>query len=195
MEVTKTVRHILWDIETTGFSKTNDVILSFAHAIFNKDMTDVEKAGVLYFYKEGQPRSHPEALAVHQLTDEFLMQFENEYTDNLQKMFKLLTRSNSVTYNGDSFDIPFASSFLSINGYGELVINSSIDIMKVWQPVFQRRVKLAFLTDELKVPKEIIEKLQKKWFGQVEGARHHNASYDVTVTALATLEAKRRGMI
>jgi DNA polymerase III epsilon subunit-like protein len=188
-------REMRWeviDVETTGFSKAYDNIVSFAYAELSADLETVVEADVLYFYKRGMKWSM-EAQAVHGLTQEFLSQFEDQYSTNLKKMFKKVARANMVGFNNDGFDNGFISNFLDREMYGPQNYNSSTDIMKVFQPVFGRRQKLSELTYALGVNDFILGKLSEKWFGKPFG--WHEAHGDVVATTFCLLEARRRKLI
>lgn len=191
------MKYTIYDIETTGFNCEPNTVLSLAYLTFNRELTGVLDSGVMYYYKEGQAKSTPKALEVHQLTEAFLKEYEDDYAYNMQKAFKILTRGNLVTWNGDTFDNRFMSRVLAREGYGSLEYNRSIDVMKVWRPVFGKVPKLTKWLEYSKIPEEIVELQLNKWFKDAEGfsARSHDAAYDVTVTAMALLEAKRRGLI
>lgn len=186
------MRQLIFDIETTGFNRTHDNIVSFAYLEFDKDMTKVLDSGVAYFYKKGM-RWSMEAEAVHGLTREFLSQYEDDYSNNMKLLFKKVTKGNLVGYNNDVFDNSFISAFLNKEMYGPLNNNSSLDIMKLYQPVFGKRQKLGVLCEALGVNEFILNNLSMKWFNLPFG--WHTSNGDVVATAFCYIEAKRRGII
>lgn len=186
------MKRLVVDIETTGFSKQYDHIVSFAYAEFSEDMSTLLDSGVLYYYKEGMSWS-TQAEAVHGLSRQFLSQYKDDYSDNLKTMFKKVARANLIGFNNNTFDDPFISSFLHREMYGPQTYNSSVDLMKVFRPVLKRSFKLIELVEYLGFNDFVLENLSQKWFGESFG--WHKAHGDVVATTLCALEAKRRGLI
>ena len=102
--------YTIFDLETTGFNGTSDAVCQFAFITVNQNLLPV-RARNYYFYKEGMPWSE-QAAAVHGLTRSFLKQYEDEYEQNLIRMYTVLQRGNLVGHNSNGFDIPFANQFL-----------------------------------------------------------------------------------
>lgn len=183
------------DIESTGFDKHRDTVLSVGYLVMSDDLKRIIDADVMYFYQEGQTESCPQALAVHGLTKEFLKQYEGQYTRNLQKLFKIFTKASVVGHNSDFFDIPFIRAFLLKNGYGEVQIFQGFDTMKIYQPLFGRS-SLGNIIKYLKIPEDGVKVLQNHYFkGKDIRFAKHDATYDVTATLIAFSEAKRRNMV
>lgn len=192
------------DIETTGFDKVRGTVLSFAYLTLDADFKNVVDGDILYFYQEGQPESDEGAFKVHGLTTDYLKQFENDYTKNLQKLFKIMTKGSIIGYNSGvmnadggvtGFDIPFVQEFLLRNGYGVVSPFQCFDVMRIYNSVFGR-VSLTRLMELLKIPKDGIVTLQKHYYsGRDVKYVSHDATYDVTATLIGFLEARRRGLV
>lgn len=160
------------DIETTGlmqFDANAELIPDLLEASFlqiDSSNLRVIKGGSLYFY---QPHFdvESEAQAIHKLERKFLMQFEDQFQENLIALAALMTNAVIMGKNSKRFDIPFIKHFLDKytgNDYniGDITARvamknydktgivyhesniTSIDIQDLYAPVF--RVK-KFLKD------------------------------------------------
>ena len=115
----KDKKYIVLDIETTGFDKEKDEILQISmidqdgEIVFNEYIKPVKKT------------SWPEAERVHHITDAMVKNCEslNFYKSKLEQIFH--EYEYLVTYNGESFDIPF----MKMKGidFGEI---KQVDVMK-----------------------------------------------------------------
>ena len=119
--------YTIFDLETTGFNGTSDAVCQFAFITVNQNLLPV-RARNYYFYKEGMPWSE-QAAAVHGLTRSFLKQYEDEYEQNLIRMYTVLQRGNLVGHNSNGFDIPFANQFLMREGFPPIVPGVCYDTM------------------------------------------------------------------
>lgn len=183
--------YTVFDIETTGFDGNICDVVQFAYANLDENFNCI-KAESLYFYHDDMHWSK-EAEEVHHLSREFLSQYKYSFETNIKKMFIILSRANVVTFNGDHFDIPFCNSWLKRFGFPDVVPNRSYDVMKIYQPVFKKRVKLVTLPERIGLSPDIIGAIAKGWFGY-EGAAH-DAAYDVTMTALGFSHAIHKGYV
>lgn len=106
------------DIETTGlmkFDANSDLIPDLLEASFlqvDSKTLRVLKSGSLYFY---QPHFDIEndAQSIHQLERKFLMQFEDQFEENLIALAALVTNGVIMGKNSKKFDIPFINHFIS----------------------------------------------------------------------------------
>lgn len=187
--------HTILDIESTGLDRNRDIPLACGYLTMNDDFTKVVDGDILYFYQEGQRESCTEAFEVHGLTIDFLRQYENQYTLNLQKLFKLMTKGSLIGFNSDIFDIPMLQNFLAKNGYGKVEPFQTFDVVKIYKPVYGR-IKLTKLIEALRIPQNGIQILQKNYYkGKDIKYVAHDATYDVIETMIAFVEARRRELV
>ena len=185
--------YTIFDLETTGFNGTSDAVCQFAFITVNQNLLPV-RARNYYFYKEGMPWSE-QAAAVHGLTRSFLKQYEDEYEQNLIRMYTVLQRGNLVGHNSNGFDIPFANQFLMREGFPPIVPGVCYDTMLLWHRTFGKRMKLANLPSALGIPESQIIQLAQIMFKENAGdLRSHNACYDVAATTCCLREAVKKGL-
>lgn len=185
------------DIETTGFSRTEDDIISYAYILTSEDFKEIIGTGVRYLYRDGQAESSPGAFGVHGITTKFLKQFEAEYENNLCKLHKVTSNVRLIGHNIDSFDAPFIDAYLYKNGITEHRIRGeSIDTMRAYQSVYGKRMKLTALCEDMGITPEIIVASQKQLFpNQSVINRAHDASYDTVATLLVVLRGRKDGVL
>lgn len=176
------------DIETTGLNKAYDDIIQFAYMMLDENL-NVIRSEILYMYYPEMRDSTEGALNLHGLTRDFLKQYEKDFETNVRKMYSILARSNVITHNGDSFDIPFCRIWLSKFEMPDVTIENSFDTIKIYQPIYKRKMKLTKLVMELGYKPEDIQLLTKLHFGYEGNA--HDAGYDVTATMVCFIEACR----
>lgn len=182
---------------------------SFAFIVTEGDNLDVKEAGVLYFYNPRIIEHKLDAEAIHGLTEEFLSQYKDDFTNNVRKLYKLFYRGNLVGHNFKGFDSKVGRDFLNRMEYDSSVpINSIEDTMfdtsKYFAKVFSRRegrditskkLKLVDLCRELKVNDNLIKVIHKKLFGYAPEQSWHSASWDTTATYLCYRLAKSKGIM
>ena len=185
---------VVFDLETTGFSTLNDDIVEFSYISFEDDGTFL-RSERMYMYHLGMvmPES---AYNVHHISLDFLKQFEDQFTQNIVKMYSILNGNTVCGFNSDKFDCPFASNWLMRMGVSELQFERTIDIMKVYRPVtHQAQIKLTKLSDKMDVTPDVINFFMNIWFPD-QGASHaHEASYDTVATAILFQKALKSGLI
>lgn len=179
--------YTVFDIETTGFSPAYCDIIQFAYVNLDENFKPL-KAESLYFYKDDMHWSE-EAEAVHHISKDFLKQFKDDFEVNVKKLYIILSRGNVVHFNGDGFDIPFCTSWLTREGMPRLTINRSYDVMKIYRPVLKKKPALSDMPMYIGLPLETIDLVSRKWFNYT--GKSHDASFDVTETALAFTNAVR----
>lgn len=183
--------YTIFDIETTDLNSHYGDVVQFAYANLDQSF-NLLKAESLYFYR---PNMHWSEAAenIHHLSKKFLSQFANEFETNLKKMYIVLSKSNAVGFNNELFDNEFSATWMKRMGMPDLEINRVYDVMKIYRPVLKKRPKLVDLPEYIGLNKNIIETIAAQWFGESLGP--HNASYDVTATALAFANAVRNGYV
>ena len=184
---------VSFDLETTGFSGNSDDVIQFSYIKFDSNNV-VYDAGTLFFYYEGMSWSE-EAYAVHGISQEFLKQFENVFKENVIKMWTILSGANVVGHNSDSFDCPFAKTWLTRQGCGSLEFGIMNDTMKAFRPVTKTaKISLVKLSSMMGLTPEVIKNAARMWFKE-DGLtmQAHNANYDTTATALLALIAINKG--
>ena len=105
------------DIETTGLMKFDvnaELIPDLLEASFlqvDSSNLRIVKSGTLWFY---QPHFDIEndAQQIHHLERKFLMQFEDQFEENLIALASLMTNAVIMGKNSRKFDIPFIKHFL-----------------------------------------------------------------------------------
>lgn len=186
---------VVFDIETTGFSTTSCDIIQFAYILFDSNNQFV-KAENLYFYYEGMSWSQEAADKSHQLSLEFLKQYEDDFEANLLKMYAVLNRANVCGYNSNHFDCPFVKNWLSRHGLSDFEFGIQQDCMLALRPVSKKaRYKLVNMVKLFNLTEETIEYCTNIWFNDVGHKRAHDATYDTTSTALLALQALSKGYI
>lgn len=184
----------VFDLETTGFSSYSDDVIQFSYVTFD-DNNIMIKSDTLYFYYEGMSWSE-EAYAVHQISQEFLKQYEDQFEENLIKMWTVLSGANVVGHNVLSFDCPFATSWLRRFGLANLQFGIIQDTMLALRPLCGgHKTKLMKLCSICGITEENIDNFMSMWFPNEDVRRAHNASYDVTATAILTLLGMGKGYI
>lgn len=99
------------DIETTGFSKDFDEILTFGFIRINSNM-DILESGCLYFYKDNFNVEKYPAVLTHKLKRAEMVKHEGEFHDNIKKMFALCYEGTIIGKNSTKFDMPFIQRFI-----------------------------------------------------------------------------------
>lgn len=177
---------VVFDLETTGLDTLRCDIVQFAYAMFDYDNRFV-KAETLYFYKEGMHWSE-EAYAVHGFSQDFLSQYKDVFEENCIKMYTVLNRANVIGHNCISFDCPFAKNWLARQGLVDFEFAVKQDTMTAFRSITKRpRISLIRLCEMFDYKPETINYVASMWFGGSEKSSH-DASYDVTATALLALK-------
>lgn len=185
--------YTLFDIETTGLSRSKDAVVQFAYTTITQDFVHVRSA-CLHFYKDGMPWSY-EAEKVHGLSQDYLKQFKGQYHANLQHMYSVLQYGNLIGHNSKSFDIPFSDNFMCRNGLPTLEIGTCYDTMLLWRSRFGKAMRLQQLPAELGITQQQITAIADMRFKNTEGIRRpHDAPYDVTATYFVLRAAVNTGL-
>lgn len=187
--------YVVIDFETTGFDPATCDIIEFAYAAFEDNGIFI-KAERLYFYHKGMSWSE-EAYNVHQIPLSFLEKHEDEFKTNLIKMYSILNNNTVVGFNCKHFDCPFAVTWLARQGIYGLSFHRIKDVMLSYKPITKRsRIKLTKLTEMMNIDPNTVRVFTERWFGGDEvGLRSHEASYDVTITALLTFMAVNKKLM
>lgn len=182
--------YVIYDLETTGFTARDCDCVQFAYIMLDHDFKFV-KSETLYFYYEGMSYNQ-RAFEVHGKSPKFLKQYEADFEKNLVKMFTVLNRAHTVGFNNISFDDPFATGWLNRMGLPLLEFSGQSDVMIGFKPFTkQPRIKLTKLLDLMGFGKDVIDSYADMWYGDTQ--QFHDASYDVTATALLFLVGNAKG--
>lgn len=177
------------DVETSGLD-VHCSVHSFSYVLMDEWLS-VKRAETLYFWKEGETKWTEEAYAVHGLSKEFLRQYEDQFEDNLKKMYIVLHMSDFVGYNSGyvgsdnllhGFDLQVCRNFLENFGLPVPVPVGMYDVMRLIMPVHKKRIKLTRAVVEWGIDPNLVQAFMVTYFKQ-EG-RAHESSYDVICTAL-----------
>ena len=194
------------DIESNGLiGKVNPVeVLEVGYMQVNEHF-DIIRHGVLYFYQSSFNIEN-EAQAVHGLTREFLEQYEDEFDDNLVRLYTLLERGFLVTKNGDKFDIPVLQRFIARHAPHlasfdpadpkPIHVGASLDMQTFYTPKYRAwyektygektrgHGKLGQLMDVIGYTQEDITAEFHLTVGDTDRDQAHAALYDVFMTYL-----------
>lgn len=186
------MQYTVFDTETTGLSPYSADIVQFAYITCNANLLPIRGRNY-YFYKEGMHWSK-EAEAVHGLSQEFLSQFADSYSENLIHMYQVTHRATLVGHNSDNFDIPFVRQFLSRQGLDAPVPMQCYDTMRLWRKDYGKKPKLSALPEFLGIEEETILRMATLIFGENSGdLRAHNACYDAAATLACFQKAVAMG--
>ncbi len=109
--------YTILDIETTGlmqFDSNAELIpdlLEVAYILVDSSTLRIIKGGTLYFYQHHFDIEN-DAQMIHKLDRKFLMQFEDQFEENLIALAALTTNAVIMGKNSKKFDIPFIKHFL-----------------------------------------------------------------------------------
>lgn len=121
------------DIETTGFDflQSDLLQLGFVRA---DEKGKIINAGNLYYYQPEFNVEEPGAQAVHGITRDFLVPYEQDFEKNCAALWTILQRGYIVGKNSDRFDIPYIKGWLTKKFPGMLPtlnVFKTVDIQKV----------------------------------------------------------------
>lgn len=183
--------YTIFDLETSGLNAGTDDVLQFAYMLLDSDTNQCLRANSFYLW-EDDFRWTFDAYNVHGISKEFLKALPKErMPEKYQEMFTVLSRANLAGYNVAKFDRPFVDAFLANRSVKPLPYDSITDVMALAQKATGKRKKLTELTRELGHTPESVQAINNLWFGTTGQA--HDASYDVTATALCLVELRRLG--
>ena len=110
------MKYFLYDVETTGFSKRDEVI-QFSGYLLNDNL---RKEQIINFYAYTQVESHPDALKVHHLDKKLLWELSQGKTFEEQIFqYEFLFKEPNITFVGYNiqFDNRLVNQTLKNNGY------------------------------------------------------------------------------
>lgn len=191
---------VVMDIETTGLDRYTNEVIQFAALRMTNSLMPIE-AKCFYLWHPGIVWG---AEDIHHISEEMAKKEEHMFEANIRTIMRMVSYTPSVTHNGIAFDIPFLKSYLRRIGVEPGLFNPekanpedmwgpAYDTMKIYQPVFRKRMKLTNLVQELGITEEVISMCCKQSFGKT--ADFHDASYDTTATALAFTHAVQHGLV
>lgn len=186
--------YVVFDLETTGLKSMAHDVIQFAYIAYDNNNNFI-KAESLYFYYEGMSWTE-EAYEVHKIPLDFLKQYKDKFTENLCKMYSILSFNNVVGHNAKSFDCVFATRWLVRMGMPEVTFLNIVDTMTAFKSLTHRaRIKLGELGNLVGVSSEVVTMMRNNYFKDVGRDQAHDATYDTTLTALITLWGIRNGYI
>lgn len=184
--------YTIYDLETTGLSKSTSEVCQCAILRVTQNLTPVE-AHSYYFYHDGMHWTAG-AERIHGLSRDFLKQYADQFDANLLHMYAALQRGNLVGYNSDAYDNELATSYLARCGLPYLQPAISYDVMNIWGKEFGHKLKLTELTEKLGYSPEMVSRLARHLFKEDGELGAHNACYDVTATYLCFQKAIQKGL-
>lgn len=219
------MKRVFGDFETNGLYRKEKIIEvpggikripgftpspeSFAYIVTEGESLKIQEAGVLYFYNPAIIEHKLDAEEIHGLTETFLSQYRDDFTNNVRKLHKLFYRGNLVGHNFRGFDVNVGRDFLNkmeydsnipINKIEDTMYDTSKYFAKVYsqregRQINSKRLKLIDLCKELKVNDNLIKAIHKKVFGYEPEQLWHSASWDTTATYLCYKIARSKGML
>lgn len=184
------------DIETTGFSRDYDDILSVGFMRIDSSF-DVKASGTLYFYKPNFNVGKYPACTVHKLSRSLLEQHEGEFANNLKILWSLLYMSNIIGKRSNKFDMPFINSFVDryCPTLPSIQYNYTFDLEDKFAPIYKSRMhttKTGTLTQYLEclgiTQDQVLAEYQKLPNKDNESVHMHGALYDVVATFMVFKE-------
>lgn len=198
-------RMLFYDTETNGLNqnKIEVVILSLSYLDINLISGQVYGCDTLYFYNKNELTPNniiPKALEVNGLCIGFLKEYENDYYNNIKKLYTIFYRKNICGFCNKRFDDKVLYNEMIRNNLGDLYTMSddvySIAKRRMEHPgkLVELVLKLGFTNEQIstaynlfnsKRDKESIEReleLSKKYRMNIK--QTHNAFYDVIMTYL-----------
>ena len=107
---------VIFDLETTGLDRTKDQIIQFSAIKIETTNHSILDSINLYIQPVGEYSITIAAYIKHRITPEFLK--DKPYLkDVAQDIINFIGDSDVLTYNGNSFDIPFLKTELNKYGY------------------------------------------------------------------------------
>lgn len=186
----------IFDVEAGGLNKLQDDLLSFAYVLYDDKKRRIINYDILYFYWPGI-RNNPGAFEVNQLTMDFLRNNAGDETANFDRIFKIISRSTLVGYNSQGYDLPIILSNIQRRGGMMPEADNHLDLMKVYQPVYKKRMKLNAIMDDLGDMKHLRQMFYDQSFGKDGNFKDqaHDAAFDVITTLILYIQAKGMGYI
>lgn len=160
---------VIFDIETTGLDKTRDSIIQFAAIKYDVENNKVIDDLNLYIQPEGSFEIAISAYFKHHISAKFLVD-KPHFKDVADQIIDFIGDCDIITYNGNSFDIPFLKNELN-------KVGKDIDFLnrKCWD---------AFL-EEKRRNGNTLEETYKRYKGKTPeeaGLNMHDALCDVKCT-------------
>ncbi|TPW27261.1 DNA polymerase III subunit epsilon [Pararhizobium mangrovi] len=103
------MRHIIFDTETTGLDNEADRIIEFGGIELDNHFPTGRSFHV--YIRPGERKVHPEALAIHGITDEFLLD-QPDFAAIVEDLTAFIEGAHLVAHNA-SFDIGFLNAELA----------------------------------------------------------------------------------
>lgn len=190
------------DVETSGFSRDNDDVLSFSYAL--TDGVEILAADTLYFWNDAM-RWTFESYKVHKLSKEFLSQYKGDFQKNMRAMYAILQGSIVTGYNSgykDSsnvlhgFDFKIIQSFLMRHMLDAPTPYAFVDLLHIVRKNLdkEQEKKLQTIVDYFGISRSKIDSVTKTVFSG-EKTQAHNSGYDVVCTAYVLKELLARDLV
>ena len=97
---------VIFDLETTGLDRTKDQIIQFAAIKIDPKTNQIVDQKNIYIQPEGTYQISIQAYMKHGIKPEFLKD-KPHFIDVAQEIYDFFEDCDILTYNGNSFDIPF----------------------------------------------------------------------------------------
>ena len=180
-----------YDVETSGLDQHYDDILQLAYLTVDTETRKILRKNSFYMWEEGF-RWSKAAYDVHGISKEFLRQQPlEEMAKKYQEIYAIFNRANVVGFNNNRYDDVLLNSFMQRHAK-PITIDSSQDVMLVAKEVLglKKFPKLVDVPPMLGITENTIQMIQNFIFKSKTEA--HDASYDVTATALCLGELLKR---
>ena len=160
---------VVFDLETTGLDRTKDQIIQFSGIKVDTETNIVLDSYDTYVQPVGSYTISIGAYMKHHISPEFLKD-KPYFKDVAKNIIDFIGDNDILTYNGNSFDIPFLKTELNKYGY-------DIDFMN-------RKCYDAFLEEKRRNGINL-SNTYKRYVGRTmedAGLQAHNAMSDITAT-------------
>ena len=97
---------VIFDLETTGLDRTKDQIIQFAAIKIDTKTNQIVDQKNIYIQPEGNYQITIQAYMKHGIKADFLKD-KPHFIDVAQEIYDFFEGCDILTYNGNTFDIPF----------------------------------------------------------------------------------------
>lgn len=185
----------VYDFEATDKYANMASPIEVAYMNINENL-EVLETGDLYFYDNSIPESKPGALAVHQMPKSYLAQYAGDFEANNRTLYRLFCRGNLLGFNNKAFDDHLGVNYLYRQGYDEIQVQSTRDLMQSLRPVFGKAPKLSDALAHFGLSDSFISMMADIYFKKDDKIlRPHNAAYDTTATYLLLARCVKEGIM
>jgi DNA polymerase III epsilon subunit-like protein len=182
----------VFDSETTGLNVLKDNPLQVCVLQLDEKTLDTVSCELLSFWQKGW-YIDPGAEKVHGLSREKMEPFADKFELNTRKLYRYLSESTGVSYNGATYDLPLLRYFLGRQSLGTIQLRRHYDMYNVWTKA-AGRAKLGPMVQKAGLDESHVANYANRIMPGRD-ASYHDAVYDVAATALLFGMARSRGLV